>query len=286
MKTTFVIDESYSGQRLDAALADIDTTYSRASWKKLILRGDVLVDGKVKKANYTVKGREVINITKPVGEDVEVSVPIIYEDKNVVVINKPPGLLVHASGSLHQEPTVVDLLKEKLTNFPDSNRPGVVHRLDRDTSGVMVLAKNKDTLSYIQKQFKNRSVKKKYNAVVMGVLKEDRALIDVPIGRSSKKPSEFTPSKKGKPAQTEVHMVAYDENKDTSLAELHPLTGRTHQLRVHLKYIGHPIIGDKIYGKEKGVESRLMLHARTISLAIAHDDYRTFEAPLPEGFML
>ena len=204
---------------------------------------------------------------------------IIYLDDNVVVVNKPVGVLTHSKGALNDEFTVADFFRRYTTVGLDTNRPGIVHRLDRDTSGVIIGARNPEAAHLLQKQFADRKTKKTYIAVIDGHLKEQAAKIDLPIGRNPSAPSTFRVDARGKQATTEYKVLA--ANDTNSLVELKPATGRTHQLRVHMAYLNTPITGDRVYGKEA---DRLYLHALRLEITIPTSDRRVFEAPLPAEF--
>lgn len=277
----FVVDEEQVGIRIDKLVSDLMPDITRSQAEKLVLGEKVLVDGVVKSKDYTVKLGDPITILPESFTKASVEVPVIHEDDDVIVINKPSGLLVHSKGSADKDFTVVDALKDKIS-IEGSNRPGIVHRLDRDTSGVMIIAKNEDTKNYLQKQFSNRQVNKVYLALVEGKLKQTEALLKWPIERNPKKPSTFRVGKNGKSAETYIKVL--EQNDGYALVECRPKTGRTHQLRVHLAHLGHPIIGDRFY---KGREaSRLMLHAKSLEISIKHNDRRTFEAAPPKEFSL
>lgn len=277
----FVVSETQSGVRLDALLAEILSKYSRSSWQTMIASGHVRVNDVVKKSKYSVKEGDILNVIPFDDEKMELQLPVIYEDHDVLVINKPHGLLVHPRGELQTEPSVTSLIEDKLQS-PDGLRPGIVHRLDRDTSGLMIIAKNDETKSYLMKQFQNRSVKKEYLAVIAGHPADESAVLKWPIARNQSRPSTFRVDPGGKVAVT--HMKLIERRQDTSLVVLTPQTGRTHQLRVHMTHYGHPIVGDRVYGKVRAPQGRLMLHAWKLNLAIRHNEYREFEAPIPEGF--
>lgn len=267
--------------RLDVYLAEYWPEHSRSVWQKYCKLGYVRVNGRV-----------VTNADKLLGEDDEVSfdlpekqdfsdrtLPILYEDEDVVVINKPAGILTHAKGALNHEFTVGEFMRSLSTDAPESNRPGIVHRLDRDTSGVLIAAKTSEAKIWLQKQFAQRKVKKTYVALVAGHPKEGAAHIDLPIERNPKKPQTFRVSPNGKPAQTTYK--ALQSFKDYTLLELKPTTGRTHQLRVHLAYLGCPIVGDRIYGKPDQKPGRMFLHAAELELTLPSRERRVFSAPLP-----
>jgi 23S rRNA pseudouridine1911/1915/1917 synthase len=273
--------------RLDAYIAQKYPNYSRALIQKLIKNGHVKVDGSiVVKTSTPVNGSEQIFI-----DEIKLKLPdqplhldIIYEDVNCVVINKPLGILVHSKGAYNPEATVASWLKDRKDfDFPaDNDRGGIVHRLDRATSGVMICAKNKNTLGFLQKQFQNRKAKKTYVALVEGVPKQDHAIIDLPIDRNPKKPQTFRVSNNGKTAQTEYKMLKTDQK--TSLLELKPVTGRTHQLRVHMNYINNPIVGDVLYGGK--IADRMYLHAKSLEITIPGGERKVFDSELPKEFEL
>lgn len=212
----------------------------------------------------------------------EHTLPVIFEDDNVIVINKPSGILTHSKGALNDEFTVAEFIAKKIS-FPEAtNRNGIVHRLDRDTSGVIICAKNPETLGYLQKQFQARKVKKTYLAIVKGKPKLFSGVIDLPIERNPKKPSQFRVGVNGKTAQTEFRVLA--GNVAYSLVELRPQTGRTHQLRVHMAHIKNPIIGDPVYDGGKSPIGRLCLHAQSLEITIPGSKREIFTAELPEDF--
>lgn len=269
--------------RLDAYLAQNYPEYSRATWQKYIEAGYVSMDGV--KANKTtpVGPNHGISINIPRTTKEMLDLPIIYDDDNVVVIDKPVGVLAHSKGALNDEFTVADFIKlhAKKSDLPDNNRFGIVHRLDRATSGVMIGAKNADALKKLQKQFSERKVKKTYLALVQAPPKETAARIDLPIGRNPKHPSRFRVDPRGKNAITDYRIVkTFPDGK--TLVELKPHTGRTHQLRVHLAHIGTPIIGDPIYGT--GSDGRMMLHASELEITIPDGKRRIFKAETPAEF--
>jgi 23S rRNA pseudouridine1911/1915/1917 synthase len=206
-------------------------------------------------------------------------VPVIYEDADCVVINKPAGILSHAKGVVSDEPTVASWLEPKLEGL-EGNRAGIVHRLDRHTSGVMICAKNPKSLAWLQKQFSGRKVKKIYRAVVIGLPEHEHAVIDMPIERNPNKPSTFRVGVNGKSAQSEYQIIK--SSKHFSLVEVRPQTGRTNQLRVHFKAINHPILGDSIYGGPPA--DRVFLHAMSLELTLPNKQRKIFEAKQPNDF--
>lgn len=268
-------------KRLDVLLGERYSETSRSTWQKYIKAGYVLVNGSpVLSPKLDVSDGDSIAINIPDATDFsDNELPILYLDDNVIVINKPIGVLTHSKGALNDEFTVAEFFRRYTTVGLDTNRPGIVHRLDRDTSGVMIGARNEVTAAMIQKQFAERKTKKTYIAIVDGILKEHEAKINLPIGRNPSAPSTFKVDAKGKSAITSYTVLAVEGN--LSLVELRPLTGRTHQLRVHMKYIGAPIYGDRVYGKEA---DRLYLHAKQLEITIPSGDRKVFTAPLPETF--
>lgn len=266
--------EKSEKSRLDLELVKIHPMYNRSTLQGFIKSGYVTVDGKVvKKPNTEIildKEPEII-LTVP-KKQAPPKLETLYEDKNVLVVNKPAGLLSMAKGQFTEEPTLEDYGL-------------LVHRLDRDTSGVVILAKNEDTRAFLQRQFQERKTHKTYIAIVLGRPKLDTALIDLPIARNLKRPTTFLVDPKGKPAQTSYKVL--ESNNKYSLLELKPVTGRTHQLRVHLRYLNCLILGDPVYGNDKTPKTRLFLHAASLEITIPgtpHNQRKTFTAPLPEEF--
>jgi 23S rRNA pseudouridine1911/1915/1917 synthase len=287
--------------RLDQYVVQERPRLSRAFAAKLIEQGKVLVNDKPSKAGFKVRAQDIVTIDYDEAElDAipTIDLPILYEDDDCVVINKPVGVLSHAQGHLSGEATVATFLRDRLASdlreektsedetgetAPAQNNPraGIVHRLDRATSGVMIGAKNQLALSWLQKQFAQRRVKKTYVAIVRGHLDPEEAIIDMPIERNPKAPATFRVGVNGKSATT--HYKVLETSEKFSLIELKPTTGRTHQLRVHLAQVGHPIVGDPLYGDGK-FGDRLYLHALSLEITLPSHERETFTAPLPEEF--
>jgi 23S rRNA pseudouridine1911/1915/1917 synthase len=270
-------------ERLDNYVVGKIPDISRAFAAKLIERGDVLVNGEPQhKAGYKLRKNDKITITYDATEEQqipEIDLPVLYEDDDCVVIAKPAGILTHSKGAFNPEATVASWLRSKISHL-DGERAGIVHRLDRVTSGVMIGAKTPEALSWLQKQFSQRRVKKTYAAVIAGRLNPEEAVIDMPIERNPKKPQTFRVGSNGKPAMTAYKTIA--SNGVYTLLELKPTTGRTHQLRVHLAHLGHPILGDALYG---GKESdRMYLHAEELELTLPNRERKTFKVPIPAVF--
>ena len=269
-------------QRLDVHLStDFDPSISRSLWQKYIKAGHVSVNHQVVTApKFEVNETDEIAAKLPEQEQTSAELPILYEDDDVMVVNKPSGLLTHAKGGLSTEPTVAEIIRPKTSFASGTDRPGIVHRLDRDTSGVLIIAKHPEAAAHLQRQFAQRTTKKTYLAVTDGVPKLAAAKIDLPIGRTPAAPSTFRVDPNGKPAQTTYRVLASTDTQ--ALIELKPTTGRTHQLRVHMAYLNTPILGDRVYGKLNA--SRLMLHAHKLEITLPSGERKTFEAAAPEEF--
>lgn len=276
-------DEKTEKFRLDKELVEKYPGYNRSTLQTFIKSGYVTVDGKVAKKPNTLIEKESkieLNLPKELTDEklkqkaVDAMRPeTIFEDENVLVLNKPSGLLSMAKGEYTAEPTLEDYGL-------------LVHRLDRDTSGVVILGKNEETQKMLRKQFQDRKAHKTYYAVVEGRPKLDEAMIDLPMSRNIKHPTTFVVDANGKPAQTYYKVIK--SGKKYSLLELRPTTGRTHQLRVHLKYLGTPILGDRVYGNAPAdTDMRLYLHANKLEITIPgkpENQRVVFEAPLPKEF--
>ncbi|TXG76958.1 RluA family pseudouridine synthase [Patescibacteria group bacterium] len=273
-----------AGQRLDKALAAAYPQYSRAYLARLIDSDVVLVNGKPTKAGWKLRAGDEIAITVDLAQSQQIEdidLPIMYEDDDVLVINKPSGVISHSRGKYWYEPSVASFVRQHMNEVADpADRAGIVHRLDRATSGVMICAKNEATLSFLQKQFSARTVQKTYLAIISGNISPEKAVIDMPIERNPKKPSSLRVGSNGKPSQTAYETLQTTERY--SLLELKPRTGRTHQLRVHLAYLKRPIVGDELY--DGAPAERLMLHAASLTLQVPSGETQTFEAPLPDVF--
>lgn len=269
-------------KRLDVELAELYPETSRSTWQKYIRAGQVSINGAVVTSpKQDITENDQISIVSPEVLDFSKhELPIIYIDDNIIVINKPNGVLSHSKGVINDEFTVADFFRRYTTYNLDTNRPGIIHRLDRDTSGVMIGARNQETAVLLQKQFADRKTKKTYYAVLNGIPKLDKANIDLPIGRNPSAPSTFRVDSKGKSAITKYEIIA--TNNKYSLVKLQPQTGRTHQLRVHMKYLNTPILGDKVYGKPA---ERLFLHAQSIEITIPGGNRQTFTVPIPQDFI-
>ncbi len=278
----YKITEEDAGKRADVWLAEKYQNFARSALSKN-MDDMVLINGKTVKAGYKLRLNDHIKVTVDLlnQQAPAKDLPVLFENDDVIVINKPAGLLTHSKGSINHEFTVANFILSKIHGFEmPNNRAGIVHRLDRGTSGVIICAKNPEVLKFLQKQFSFRKVKKNYVAIVSGMPEPGEAIIDVPIERNPAKPRQFRAGQHGKPAQT--HYQAKRINRLWSLVKLQPATGRTHQLRVHLSYIKHPILGDIVYGGPPA--SRLMLHAKSLEITLPGGTRKIFSAPLPQEF--
>ncbi len=277
------VNEQQASKRLDVFVAEQLPMISRAFAQRLKKEGKILVNKKQEKSGYKLKKGDKVTIDfdlSELGKIESIDLPIIYQDDDIVVINKPTGVISHSRGKYWNEPSVASFIRQITAQTED--RAGIVHRLDRATSGVMICAKNQAALSWLQKQFSSRKVKKTYLAVISGHIEPQEAIIDMPIERNPKAPSTFRVSNNGKPAKTKYRVLKATGSHE--LIELEPFTGRTHQLRVHLAHQKHPIVGDILYGGEKA--DRLLLHSKSLEITLPNKDRGRFETPLPEIFKL
>ena len=279
--------------RLDAYIAKMKSDISRTMIQKLIEEGNILVNGKSKKISYKVQIGDEIELNIQEAKEIElkaenIPVEIVYEDNDIIVVNKPKGMVVHPANG-NPDGTLVNAImamcKDSLSGIGGEIRPGIVHRLDKDTSGLLIVAKNDKAHINMSEQIKNREVKKIYIALVRGVVSENEATINMPIGRSTKDRKKMAVRKDGKEAVT--HFKVLKRYNKYTLLEVKIDTGRTHQIRVHMAEIGHPVVGDMVYSNGKnefGVEGQ-MLHAK--SLDFRHPitgKQMHLEAKLPEYF--
>ena len=283
-------------QRLDAYISQ-NIDISRSMVQKLLDEEKITVNDKIQKASYKVQAFDKIqiNIESPKEVKIEpqdIPLDIIYEDNDILVVNKQKGLVVHPANG-NPDGTLVNAImahcKDSLSGIGGELRPGIVHRLDKDTSGLLIIAKNDKAHIQVSKQIKNREVKKTYIALVRGTIAEDEATINMPIGRSTKDRKKMAVTKNGKEAVTHFKVLnRYTTNKGNyTLLEIKIDTGRTHQIRVHMAEIGHPVIGDSVYSNGKnefGVEGQC-LHAKRLEFLhpITGKEIK-LEAPLPEYF--
>lgn len=274
------------GQRADVFVAGKYPEFARSALARLFDDGLVLINSKPAKAGQNLRLRAQISVDDKLlkTQPEPIDLPVLYEDEDVVVINKPAGVLSHSKGALNTEPTVASFLIGKITDKNlTGNRAGIVHRLDRRTSGVIIGAKSEKALKHLQKQFSTRKTTKIYQAIVEGHPEPPAAIIDAPIERDPKRPQSFRVGAGGKPAQTQYNTLKTFKKGDKyhSLLSLTPVTGRTHQLRIHLAYIGHPIVGDGVYGHDGPV---MLLHALSLGVNLPNGQKGDFSAPLPKYF--
>ena len=271
-------------ERLDQRVVAMLPQLSRAYAAKLIETKRVSVNGQSQvKPGYKLRPDDEVTIEYDVAVEEHIpdlALEVLYEDNDCVVIYKPVRILTHSKGAYNPEATVATWLRSRLQDM-EGGRAGIVHRLDRATSGVMICAKSTEALSWLQKQFAQRRTKKTYMAVVKGSMNPEAAIIDMPIERNPKAPATFRVGEQGKPAKTTYRTLV--SGKTHSLVELKPETGRTHQLRVHLAHQGHPIVGDTFYGGQPS--DRLYLHAAELELTIlAGHERKVFRAAVPPEF--
>ena len=298
MNKEIVVKDINEKIRLDAYLVNIDKDMiSRSMVQRLIDEKNVLVNGNIPKASYKVQEGDKIQINiEPVKEleikAEDIPIEIIYEDSDIIVVNKPKGLVVHPANG-NPDGTLVNAImaicKESLSGIGGKLRPGIVHRLDKDTSGLLIVAKNDEAHINLSKQIKDRKVKKTYIALVRGTVPENEATINMPIGRSQKDRKKMAVVKDGKEAITHFKVLErYVTDKGTyTLLEVKIDTGRTHQIRVHLAQIGYPVIGDSVYSNGKnefGIEGQA-LHSKMLDFVHPKTGEKMhLEAPLPKYF--
>ena len=286
----FLIENEGVGERLDIFLQHKFPSFSRSHIKNMIEKNCVFVNGKQVKSGYKLRENDKISVTikapeKISTEEEDVPFDIVYEDDDVVVVNKPQGLVVHPCTSTKSGTLVNGLLHRVkiLSGINGVLRPGIVHRLDKDTSGLLVVAKNDKAHIALQEQIKNKTCKRIYLAVLTGNLKEDSGEIVTKIARDKKDRKKMAVADVGREAITNYRVL--ERFKDVCLVEFSLKTGRTHQIRVHAKYLNHPVVGDKVYGKEvKGLNGQL-LHAYKLSFIHPTTGKEvSFTAPLPDYF--
>ena len=283
-----------SGERLDAFLSRALPEISRSAAQKLIAEGNVLLDGKPAKKNDRLEPGQTVSVTIPEPRPVDVTptemqLDIVYEDEDVAVINKPKGLVVHPAAG-HQDDTLVNgllyAMGDSLSGINGELRPGIVHRIDKDTSGLLAIAKNDLAHAVLASQLKDHTMARTYEAIVCGNLKEDSGTVDAPIGRHpTDRKKMCVTQRNSKPAVT--HWEVVKRYRGYTHIRCHLETGRTHQIRVHMAYIGHPILGDTVYGhkkKELGQDTQC-LHAGALCFRHPRDGRPVLLfAPLPEYF--
>ena len=289
----YIVKNEDKGKRLDRYVTEQNAEITRTAVQRLIDEKNILVNGKEQKVSYKVNENDVVEVEIPEPKKIEIKaedipIEVIYEDSDIIVVNKPKGMVVHP-GNGNVDGTLVNAIMAKcegsLSGIGGEIRPGIVHRIDKDTSGLLIVAKNDKAHVNLSEQIKEHKVKKTYIALVRGVVKENEATIDMPIGRSKTDRKKMAVCKDGKNAVTHIKVLKRWEHY--TLLQVNIETGRTHQIRVHLSYIGYPIIGDYTYSNGKnefGVVGQC-LHAQ--KLEFKHpitNKIMELEAPLPEYF--
>lgn len=287
------VKEEFNGTRIDKYLSSVIEKKSRSYIQGLIHEGKVMVNDKIIKSNYKVKTGEMAKVIVPDPVELNIipeNIPIevMYEDDDVIVINKIQGMVVHPAPGVYSG-TLVNALLYHCKNLSGINgvvRPGIVHRIDKDTSGILVVAKNDNAHNKLAAQLKDHSMTREYYALVNGVLKEDEGTINKPLGRNPNDRIKIAVVKDGKEAIT--HFKVLERFKDYTLIKCKLETGRTHQIRVHMAYIGHPLVGDPVYGYKKqsfNLDGQL-LHAKILGfIHPSTEKYMEFETPLPDYFI-
>lgn len=270
----FIVKEGEQNKRIDAYLSEKNEDISRVAIQRLIEHQKILVNGKKIKPSYKVQENDKITLEEEKPKEISlkaqnIPLDIIYEDNDIIAVNKPKGMVVHPANG-NPDGTLVNAImaicKDSLSGIGGEIRPGIVHRLDKDTSGIIVIAKNDKAHINLSEQIKNHEVKKTYVALVRGIVKANEATINMPIGRSEKDRKKMAVTKKGKEAITHFKVLKRYPEENCTLLEVNIETGRTHQIRVHLAQIGHPCIGDEVYssGKNKWGIKGQALHAKSL----------------------
>lgn len=291
---TFAAEKEDVGTRIDVFLAENMEDLSRSGVQKLIDEGMITLNGGKTKANYKLREKDIIDVTVPEVKEVEIlpeDIPldILYEDTDVIVVNKPQGMVVHPAPG-HTSGTLVNALMfhcgDDLSGINGEKRPGIVHRIDKDTSGVLMIAKNDMAHQSLAAQLAEHSITRKYNAVVYNGFNEDEGTVDKPIGRNPQDRKKMAVTEKHS-RRAVTHYRVIERMEKFTLIEAQLETGRTHQIRVHMTYIGHPLLGDPVYGPKKqpiNLEGQA-LHARVLGFIHPRTgEYMEFEAPLPPHF--
>lgn len=289
----YIVSQEEKGKRLDTYISSANTDITRTSAQRLIEDGNILVNGKNVKVSYKIQENDKILVEIPEPKQIElkaqnIPIEIIYEDSDIIVVNKPKGMVVHPANG-NPDGTLVNAImaicKDSLSGIGGEIRPGIVHRIDKDTSGLLIVAKNDNAHVKMSEQIKNHEVKKTYIALVRGVFKENEATIDMPIGRSTSDRKKMAVNKNGKNAITHIKVLKRFDKY--TLLQVNIETGRTHQIRVHLSHIGYPIVGDYTYsnGKNEFDVIGQCLHAQKLEFKhpITQKDM-CLEAELPQYF--
>ena len=292
----FNVTDEYEDMRIDKLISELIDSLSRTYIKKLIDDKKVFCNGKNVKASFSVSEGDHIVMEIPPVEVPEIvpqdiSLDILYEDNDVIVVNKPKDMVVHPAAG-HYKDTLVNAVmfhcKDNLSGINGVMRPGIVHRIDKDTTGSVIICKNDNAHKEIAAQLKEHSINRVYHAICYGILKDDEGDIDAPIGRSSSDRKKMAVVPGGKEAQTHYKVLKRFEDDGFTYIECRLKTGRTHQIRVHMAYIGHPLLGDEVYAqgrKSKFKTNGQCLHAKTLGfMHPSTGDYVETDAPLPDYF--
>ena len=286
-----IATDADAGVRLDVFVQSRTPELSRSRATALIREGHITLNGRPSKPSASVQRGDAVDVVVPAPaplglEPQAIPVGVVYEDEQLIVVDKPPGLTVHPAPG-HPDGTLVNALLALAPQLPGiggTERPGIVHRLDKDTSGLIVVAKTDAAHRSLTRQLKERSVDKTYLALVAGLVDGDGA-VDAPIGRHPRRRKQMAVVASGRDALTEYRVrERFDGTLGRfTLVEAHPVTGRTHQIRVHLAHLGHPLVGDAVYGKRSSLVARHFLHAARLDIAMppAETERRAFESPLP-----
>lgn len=290
-----MVKKGEENNRIDSYLAKKTEEFSRVAIQRLIEEEKILVNGKKTKASYKVQEKDQITVEKEKPKEIElkaqdIPIEVIYEDSDIIVVNKPKGMVVHPANG-NPDGTLVNAImsicKNSLSGIGGEIRPGIVHRIDKDTSGILIVAKNDKAHINLSEQIKNHEVKKTYMAIVRGMIKENEATIRMPIGRSTRDRKKMAVTQNGKEAITHFKVVERSPKHNCTVLEVKIETGRTHQIRVHLSQIGYPIIGDSTYSNGKnewGIQGQC-LHAKSLQFSHPTTGKEMFlEAKLPPYF--
>lgn len=292
---SFSLEEQHQGKRLDEVVFSLGITLSRSKASALIKEGKVRVNGKQEKAHYLCEAGDLLEAEEAEARPLnlaaqDIPLDVVYEDDDILILNKPAGMLVHP-GNGHEDGTIVNALLYRGLDLPSGSeaaRPGIVHRIDKDTSGLLAIAKTEEAMLSLSKQLSTHSMHREYLALVKGIILEDQGKIDAPIGRDKLVPTRNAVDVRGgKESVTYFTVKKRYKRSDVTLVSCRLLTGRTHQIRVHMDYIGHPVIGDLAYGSSnrKLYNKGQLLHAYRLTLVHPKTgEEMSFEAPLPSHF--
>ncbi len=289
---SFIVEKPFEDCRLDVFLSKNLVGFSRSYVQELIEKGNVIVNGKIKKSNYKLKEKDIINAGIPELVPLEVQaedipIEVLYEDSDVLVVLKPQGMVVHPASGNYSHTLVNAVLNicDDLSGINGVIRPGIVHRIDKNTAGILIIAKNDNAHNKLSEQLKNHSMNRVYYALVEGIIKQDEGKIDADLGRHPKDRIKMAVVKDGKRAVT--HYKVIERYRNSTLVECKLETGRTHQIRVHFAHIGHPLVGDEVYGLKKQrfkLKGQMLFAAKLGFVHPRTGEYIEFNAPLPEYF--